>query len=187
MKTLFIDTHLSDIIVVLYENGLVVDKKEVINKKNNSEYMFPTIVEVINDQKIDEIIVVNGPGSFTGVRLGVTIAKTLAYTLNIPIKTITSLEVAAIGSKNKNIALSDGNGYYIAKFDDNFNPQEDYKYINNEEYQNISKNEQYSESYIIDEYAIYNYMKNKKSINAHGVNPIYIKKIGVELDKKSNN
>ena len=30
-------------------------------------------------------------------------------------------------------------------------------------------------------------MKNKKETNAHGVNPIYIKKIGVELDKKSNN
>ena len=126
MKTLFIDTHLSDIIVFLYEDEKVVKKKKIINKKNNSEFMFPTIVEVIDNQKLDEIIVVNGPGSFTGVRLGVTIAKTLAYTLNISIKTITSLEVAALGSKCKNIALSDGNGYYIEEYDVNLNHMNDY-------------------------------------------------------------
>lgn len=187
MKTLFIDTHLSDIIVILYENGKVVDKKEVINKKNNSEFMFQAIVEVIDNQKLDEIIVVNGPGSFTGVRLGVTIAKTLAYTLNIPIKTITSLEVAALGSKSKNIALSDGNGYYIAEYDDNLKPKKEYIYLNNEDYHNLNNNVSYNETYAIDPQAIYDYMKNKEAINAHGVNPIYIKKIGVELDKKSNN
>ena len=60
--------------------------------------MFPAIKELIDEQKLDEIIVVNGPGSFTGVRLGVTIAKTLAYTLNIPIKTISSLEVSSISN-----------------------------------------------------------------------------------------
>ena len=86
MNTLFIDTHLWDIIIVLLHDGLVVKKEEVKNKKNNSEYIFPSIVKVIDGIKLDEIIVVNGPGSFTGVRLGVTIAKTLAYTLNIPIK-----------------------------------------------------------------------------------------------------
>ena len=88
MNTLFIDTHLWDIIIILLHDGLVVKKEEVKNKKNNSEYIFPSIVKVIDGIKLDEIIVVNGPGSFTGVRLGVTIAKTLAYTLNIPIKTI---------------------------------------------------------------------------------------------------
>ena len=187
MKTLFIDTHLSDIIVYLYEDEKVVKKKKIINKKNNSEFMFPTIVEVIDNQKLDEIIVVNGPGSFTGVRLGVTIAKTLAYTLNISIKTITSLEVAALGSKCKNIALSDGNGYYIAEYDENLNPKKEYIYLNNEDYHNLNNGILYNETYTIDPESIYNYMKNKKVTNAHGVNPIYIKKIGVELDKKSNN
>ena len=101
MKTVFIDTHFNDILIVLYNDGLVVDKCEVINKKNNSEYIFPSLVKVIDKVKLDNIIVVTGPGSFTGVRLGVTIAKTLAYTLNIPIRTITSLECMAISSNNK--------------------------------------------------------------------------------------
>ena len=37
---------------------------------------------------IDKIIVVNGPGSFTGIRIGITIAKVYAWSLNIPITTI---------------------------------------------------------------------------------------------------
>ena len=105
MKTVFIDTHFNDILIVLYNDGLVVDKCEVINKKNNSEYIFPSLVKVIDKVKLDNIIVVTGPGSFTGVRLGVTIAKTLAYTLNIPIRTITSLECMAISSNNKKVAF----------------------------------------------------------------------------------
>ena len=62
MKTLFIDTHLNDIYVFLLENGKVVKKSELINKKNNSEYMFPMITEVIDGQNLNEIIIVNGPG-----------------------------------------------------------------------------------------------------------------------------
>ena len=98
MYTLFIDTHLWDILIYLLKDGKIVDKELVINKKNNSEYIFPSIIKVIDGIKLDEVVVVNGPGSFTGVRLGVTIAKTLAYTLNIQIKTVTALECMAISN-----------------------------------------------------------------------------------------
>ena len=182
MKTLFIDTHLNDIYVFLLENGKVVKKSELINKKNNSEYMFPMITEVIDGQNLNEIIIVNGPGSFTGVRLGVTIAKTLAYTLNIPIKTITSLEVMAVSSNSKNVLINDGNGYYVGIFGDNFEKNDDYKYINKSEMLDISN---YQTEYKIDPEKVYEFLKAKESINSHSVNPIYINKIGVEIDKES--
>lgn len=187
MKTLFIDTHLNDIIVVLLEDGVVVDKEEVINKKNNSEILFSTIVKVIDNKNINEIIVVNGPGSFTSVRLGVTIAKTLAYTLNIPIKTITSLEVSAISNDEKNIALSDGNGYYIGEFNEDYTLKKDYYYVNNRDIANIENFNKYVDKYNLNILKVYDFLKNKECINSHDVNPIYVKKIGVEIDKKSNN
>ena len=42
------------------------------------------------------LLVVNGPGSFTGIRIGMTIAKIIAYSLNIPIKLIDSLLIKAL-------------------------------------------------------------------------------------------
>ena len=183
MYTLVVDTHYLDIIIILLKNGKIVNKEEVINKKNNSEYIFPSLIKVIDNIKLDEIIVVNGPGSFTGVRLGVTICKTLAYTLNIPIKVISSLEVSAISNNHQRIALSDNNGYYIAEFDNHFKPLNEFKYVSNDEFKEEKK--LYQTEYKIDAEKVYEYLKDKKSINPHSVNPIYIKKIGVEVDKKS--
>ena len=185
MYTLFIDTHYLDIVIILLKDGILVNKKEVINKKNNSEYIFPTIVDVIDDIKLNEIIVVNGPGSFTGVRSGVTIAKTFAYILNIPIKTITSLEVMAISSNQLKVAFSDSNGYYIGNFDKDFNLTSDYIYLNEDEFKKINGKNYYYLTYNIDIIKIYSFLKNRASINPHLVKPIYIKKIGVEIDKKS--
>lgn len=186
MKTLFIDTHLNDIIVIILDNGKPVDKREVINKKNNSEFIFPAIKELIEGQKLDEIIVVNGPGSFTGVRLGVTIAKTLSYTLNIPIKTISSLEVSSISNSTKKVSISDGNGCYLGEFDDNWKPTKEYIYVNNSDFTNMENSGEYIDNYKIDIEKVYKFLKNVNPVNVHSVKPLYIKKIGVEIDKKSN-
>lgn len=181
MKTLFIDTHFRDIVIILYEDGKVVDKCEVINKKNNSEYIFPSIIKVIDGIKLDEIIVVNGPGSFTGVRLGVTIAKTLAYTLNIPIKTITALECMAVSDEDKEVAFSDGNGYFVGKFNNENELIGDYYYLNNEEFENINKDEHIKLDQVLNYEKIYSFVsKFKQSENAHLVKPIYVKRISVE-------
>ena len=185
MYTLFIDTHLWDILIYLLKDGKIVDKECVINKKNNSEYIFSSIVKVIDGIKLDEIIVVSGPGSFTGVRLGVTIAKTLAYTLNIPIKTVTALECMAISNNVYKVAFSDSNGYYVGNFNESFNLIEDYSYLKDQDFVNLNTNNDYLTEYNIDVEKIYTFLKNRKSINPHQVKPIYIKKIGVEIDKSS--
>ena len=179
MKALFIDTHFKDIHIALLENGKLVHKCEVINQKNNSEFIFAAIIEVIDGIKLDEIVVVTGPGSFTGVRLGVTIAKTFAYCLNIPIKTVSSLECYAISSSCFNVGLFDGNGYYIGYFDDDFHLQEDYFYVDKDEFINIEKIVSLDNYFNYEK--IYNFVKsNKLSENPHLIKPIYVKKIGVE-------
>ncbi len=176
MKTLFIDTHLWNIDIALLEDGKIVKHEEVIDKKNNSEVLFPTLIKVIDNTTFDEIIVVNGPGSFTGVRLGVIIAKTLAYTKNIPIKAISSLECMAASCGKKNVAFTDNNGYYVGYFDNDLNP-ELYEYITKEEF---LKQTDIETDVTYDYEKIYKYALAKDYVEPHFVNPIYIKKIGVE-------
>jgi len=118
MRTLFIDTHLSDINIILFDEYQIVKEKQIIGQKHNSVYLMPTVKEVIDGQSYDEIVVVNGPGSFTGVRLGVTVAKTLAYVKKIPIKTITSLDILNYSCEEAYhiCAISDDNGYFIGEY-----------------------------------------------------------------------
>ena len=54
---------------------------------------------------INNIFVVTGPGSFTGVRIGVTIGKTIAWSLNKKIIPISSLEFIATTTTNKNYVI----------------------------------------------------------------------------------
>ena len=64
MYTLFIDTHLYDINVVLYKDGNVYLHKIIDKSMNNNSLLVPTIMKCITNIKLNEIIVVNGPGSF---------------------------------------------------------------------------------------------------------------------------
>ena len=101
MYTLFLDTHNQEVVVVLYKDGEVKQAVNKVSGYQHSQIALPLIKDVMDKEGIipkalDQIIVVIGPGSFTGVRIAVTIAKTMAYSLNIPIKTIDSLHLKAI-------------------------------------------------------------------------------------------
>ena len=179
---LFIDTHMNDINILLYKDGKIIKEKKIFNEKENSKIIMPTIKKVLGKDKPDSIIVVNGPGSFTGVRLGVTISKTLAYTLNIPIRAITSLECMAVCSESleKIVALSDKNGYYIGIFG------YDNELIGNYEYLSINQFNEYRNKYEVitnvelDYRKIIEYTLTKEPHNPHNLNPTYIKKLDVE-------
>ena len=179
---LFIDTHLFDLVILLTKDNEIVDKIIIKDEKENSKVLMPSIVKILDGRTPESIIVVNGPGSFTGVRLGVTIAKTLAYTLNIPIRTITSLECLAISidSNEKIVSFSDNNGYYVGRFDQNDNLLGEYEYLNNTEYEVFKNNNKVTENIDINYEKVIEFTMKKNPINPHQVNPIYIKKIAVE-------
>lgn len=186
MKTLYIDTHLFDINLYLFNDNKVYKKKELLGQKQNSCYLMPMVSELLEGEDFDEIVVVNGPGSFTGVRLGVTIAKTLAYTLNKPIKTITYFDVmrASLSKDNINLAISDGNGYFIAEYIKG-NLIRDYYYLNNPDYKKYSEDKDIVTDVSIDLSKVIEFTKSIVHTPAHAVNPLYIKLIGVEYDKKN--
>lgn len=187
MYTLFISTFDKIITIGLLKNGKVISELTKESSKNHSIHTMPMIDEILKTNNLlpsylNEIIVVNGPGSFTGVRIGVTIAKTLAYTLNIPIKTITSLKAYAVSSDketNKLVTIEDLKGKYIGYFDKNNNLLSDYTYLKNDEYETyIKEKEQYLiNNNTFDLNKIYKSLQTEDSINPHIVNPIYIKGI----------
>ena len=100
MISLFIDTSSSAAVVALYNNEkpILIIKEE--NMQDISSHIMPMIDKLFSNNnlkinQVNKIFVVNGPGSFTGLRIGVTIAKTLAWSLKIPVVPISSLEVLA--------------------------------------------------------------------------------------------
>jgi tRNA threonylcarbamoyladenosine biosynthesis protein TsaB len=100
MKVLAIDTSNAALGVALVEGSVV--KGEILTniKKDHSTRLMPAVQLLLENcqvapQELDLIVVAKGPGSYTGVRIGVTVAKTLAWALNIPIVGVSSLEVLA--------------------------------------------------------------------------------------------
>jgi len=100
MRVLSIDTSNYALGVALLD-GTEVKGEYITNlKKNHSVRVMPAIEMLMKDcdlkpADLEKIVVAKGPGSYTGVRIGVTIAKTLAWTLNIPLVGVSSLEVLA--------------------------------------------------------------------------------------------
>lgn len=97
MSSLIIDTATKNLFVGLYgkENKQIVEVG-----KNHAAVLMKKIDEILGESKlddIDEIIVGVGPGSYTGVRVGVVVAKMMAWTKNITLKEVSSLYIQASG------------------------------------------------------------------------------------------
>jgi len=188
MYSLFIDTHFTNVNIIIYKDSKVIFKEELESKQSHSIVTMPLLRTILEDNNLSlndmsEIIVVNGPGSFTGVRIGVTIAKTISYCLNIPIKVISSLEVLAsnvTGVDNKIVAFNDRNGYFIGEFNKDNKLLKDYYYLSNNEYLEFSNNNKvFDKIDIIDYNKAYEFVKSKEYVNPHNVKPLYVKKIEV--------
>ena len=150
MYTLFIDTHSSNIVLVLYKDNQIVKKITQESSMSHSVYALPLIKELLEENNIELkdlglLLVVNGPGSFTGIRIGMTIAKTIAYSLNIPIKLIDSLLIKALNIETsiKYISLEDKHGAFVGVFNKDNEVIEPYRYVKLSEYQKLSKENKY--------------------------------------------
>ncbi|MGE5456315.1 MAG: tRNA (adenosine(37)-N6)-threonylcarbamoyltransferase complex dimerization subunit type 1 TsaB [Ignavibacteriales bacterium] len=199
MNYLFIDTSSSNVVVAIIKDTNIVS---CFNKKVDMDLsvnIFPIITEVFNESKmvpndIDTIFVVTGPGSFTGVRIGVTIAKTYAWSLKKKIIPISSLEF---------IATTPFDGEYIVPLID---ARRDYVYAgiydskldikNKDEYISLSelinkvpKDSVYVSYDIInidhikpniDIIKIIQKHKNDEDVNPHSLNPDYLKRVEAE-------
>ena len=208
MKYLYIDTSSAYLYTgIVEEDKLLIEKKKYLEHELSKEslYIVSEMFEEANlsVDDIDKIIVVNGPGSFTGIRIGLTFAKVYAWAKKIEITSISSLDAMAIStniSTNKVPMLNARRGYvytgiyskdnellfdnsYIKldEFMNSLNKLDDYKIISNDEEIELDKIE-YNPNIL----EIVSYYKNKESINPHELNPNYLKKTAAEEAKDDN-
>ena len=108
MKILGIDTSTADSSIAVMDDDRILGQFTVNQKRTHSETLVPMIKDLlkylglsIND--IDLFAVGSGPGSFTGIRIGMTIAKTLAQVTKKDIIGVSTLEAIAIHARAKYI------------------------------------------------------------------------------------
>ena len=130
MKVLYVDTSSDYLYSGIVINDVLVSECQEKLGKDLSKEALPRIISVfkkanITPKDLDKIIVVTGPGSFTGIRIGVTIAKTIAWSLNIPIVPISGLTAMAISNKQDgySMPLIDARRGFVygALYDNNIN------------------------------------------------------------------
>ena len=193
MKVLYIDTSSDYLYSGIVINDVLVSECQEKLGKDLSKEALPRIIGVfkkanITPKDLDKIIVVTGPGSFTGIRIGVTIAKTIAWSLNIPIVPISGLTAMAISNKQEGYSMPlidarRGFVYGHILLEELVKKCYDYRPItvitNNEIVTNYNVN-----GYEPDILKIVTYFKNKEGLNPHMINPIYLKK--TEAEEKAN-
>ena len=191
------------------ENGVIAETSLSV-KKNHSNIVMPIIdnlfkISDLNINDIDKIAVAIGPGSFTGVRIALGIAKGLAMALNKPLIAVNELDILeaiASGNENEIIPLIDArkervyykyqNKYvddYLINLISNFDKNKKYIFVGDGaiNYKNILKDNlgenaiilpmynSFPRASILSELAI-----NKEEANIYTLEPEYISKSRAE-------
>ena len=97
---LTIDTSTDTASIAIVQNNEVLAESAWRCQQNHTVELLPHLAQLLNETKValqstSCIIVAKGPGSFTGLRVGISTAKGLAFSLGIPIIGISTLEVEA--------------------------------------------------------------------------------------------
>lgn len=203
MISFYLDTSSSYLYTGLVKENKVVQevKKEYgqeLSKVSVSDIITMMDLAKISPDAVDKIFVVTGPGSFTGIRIGVTIAKTYAWALKKEIIEVSGLSAMALsycGDKKYIMPLIDARRGFVygALYDREGNKVIEDQYILLSELESLAASYDYDVitnskvetkakqvAYSPDILKIVTFYKDKKGINPHLVNPIYLKKTEAE-------
>lgn len=205
MISLFIDTSIFFPTISFVKDGEVLfEFHEEIRSDMSSKILsiidFGLQKRNISIKSINKIFVITGPGSFTGVRIGVTIAKTIAWSLNIPVVPISSLEYMSTTDTDKKYLVSmidarRGNvfaGIYdtdlnCIKEDLLINKDKLLESVNNLEYELLSyDNFEDVIKPIPNVLKIINKYINDPGVNPHNLKPNYLKLTEAEENRLKN-
>lgn len=208
MISLFLDSSDKKVIVALLSGGKLIDSIIEENDNHLSEKFLPMIERIIAKNQlqidnIDAIYVINGPGSFTGVRVGVTTAKVMAWGLKKRIIPISELALLATTMTNKKYIVpyidARRNAVYAGIYDKNLNSvmadayisidnlMKKIDHIEDVEFVSYYNNIEHTIEPNIDIEKIVQKHYNDEGINPHQVVPNYLKRTEAEenYDKRS--
>ena len=100
MKILSVDTSSNVASVAITEDEKLICEITVNTKKTHSQTLMPMIDSALKQSEleikdVDLVVAANGPGSFTGLRIGVSAVKGIAHALDIPVVGVSILEAMA--------------------------------------------------------------------------------------------
>ncbi len=106
-----IDTSTESASIALAHDGQLLGLSRNNQQKDHAGWIQEAIQNLLNDagyrlNQLNAIAVTNGPGSYTGLRVGLATAKGLCYGLNIPLITLGTLHVMALAALDKSNDLS---------------------------------------------------------------------------------
>lgn len=203
MRYLFIDTSTHDLTIAISSSDEILSISTSNNTNEHSKYALTELKSTFDEaglkpDEIDKVMVINGPGSFTGVRIGVTIAKTYAWALKKEIIPVSSLLAFALGY--------DGYDYYVSAID----ARRDcvYAAVYNNNYDNVLEEQYISIDKLndfiatlkgnvivigdiningynnvpikIDVLKIVQHFKDGQPVSPHSLNPHYLKRVEAE-------
>lgn len=123
MLTLCIDTAYKYLTLVLVEDDKIIDSISFECFKRQSEEVFVYLDKLFNESKIDKkdidaMCITKGPGSYTGVRIAMTIAKVLCQVKKIKLYTISTLRLYAGNHENTMVIMdARANRAYVGIYD----------------------------------------------------------------------
>lgn len=151
MKVLAVDTSTMMSSISILENDKIIADSSINQKETHSEMLVPLIKRMLDDLKIkandiDLFAIAKGPGSFTGLRIGMTSLKAMAQALDKPLIGISTLEGMAYSILNDNYVLpiidARGKRYFagLYKWNNNQLEMQFEEIIEEEELENRIKN-----------------------------------------------
>ncbi len=125
MFSVLLDSSNTSLTVVLAKDDILLESISYEAWQTQSEHMIPELDKLLNKygvqrNQISDVVVAIGPGSYTGVRIAITIAKTIAAVLPVKVYAISSLRCQK-DSKNPSICVINarsGRSYFGVYEDD---------------------------------------------------------------------
>ncbi|MDB5670456.1 MAG: tsaB [Alphaproteobacteria bacterium] len=107
-----VDTSSAACSVALIDGDKVIDRRHAVVGRGHAEHLLPMVESLLAGRRPDSILVDCGPGSFTGIRVGLAAAHGLAIGWGIEVSgySSTALVAAASGAREVTVALQGGHG-----------------------------------------------------------------------------